>query len=872
MHVQFVNISYVNTCKLFFKQKVKVKKEKLDHYLPNPEETVKLEPTQSPPLALISESCPSIHSHPEFSYVINIEPECPTEWPKDLPEEPAYEFNSGSINVSGAINTDCVNLSNLKKKTENDNLNPAVGISANRTEDTLKRKKDADTSIERVKRYKKRRKRSKVEAGMNTLGPNYSLKDMLDLGIGYPGCKRFGVSSMYDDDVRANRLKPLSQRFNTCDTIVNKQTSEQQAEQERLDKSLVTYKIENRKEAPEINVKISVDKMRYEKMGLPPPPPMPQSLIDRYYNDAKMENKQKVQPLFERAISSNSKNQVTEKFPIDIKSKMEKYKGQKDGILFLQGTIENEIAGGAEQERKLSEIKQTLQVWKEKSTMGKVDEQTRRKMIAVTQYVQQILRTKLILKQHRKRSTVEENIKQFTKRTATVAEQREPEQTDKNLATHKTSHDERSDNLIVPNRKDQHEGSNKVQISLDGIQKQINELKENIERKVDYNKESKKGEKEKGSDKAKVCDDTNKAEVCDDTDKAKVCDDTDKAKVCDDTKLKSTDKSRSKRGAKIHQEKQQSDRSHQMDKKRKLGPSSKESNRSKDRNKNDRVTERSSSSTSSHKHDKNKEESKRKDRDHNKGYSKYPHRCKEDKSARRKEGQKTEERTCSKKEPERATNNNMKGLNVHDKSIQNRTPTNETGSTREKSSETAKEKNGNVVPRKTDESQEQNKAKRPGEKPYANVQDPGDAVNCREKESDDTPMTAETNQVPAQAIDKSVKYQPTGNEAEMTSAANHLEVMKEVVKSKKLQPESSMQPNLSAFSVKDPEESDVSDMSLDESFDAEASNIQLPSLLDVNTVELQPCHAGGGDQATMWYGGPMFITQAMGYPGSRGLY
>ena len=72
--------------------------------------------------------------------------------------------------------------------------------------------------------------------------------------------------------------------------------------------------------------------------------------------------------------------------------------GWKCGIEALGLTMNEEKLCDLDEEKKLEEIKNTLQVWKEKASEDRIDEETKTKMIAVTEYVQQILLTKFASK------------------------------------------------------------------------------------------------------------------------------------------------------------------------------------------------------------------------------------------------------------------------------------------------------------------------------------------------------------------------------------------------------------------------------------------------------------------------------------------
>ena len=282
-------------------------------------------------------------------------------------------------------------------------------VNTKETSVSRKRKMDrpTDSSTERIKKYTKRKKETQMTSGMTTVGSELSLKDVLDMGTGFPGLKIFGTSNTHDGETRINSSNSLSEKFDklkNANEVAENGDISQRDELEQLDKALLSENIENRKEVPNVHIHVTVDSMRYRKMGLPPPPPMPQSLIDRCYEDTKAKSLRDMEPMLDR---SNFEIKPP-KFSKEAKEKMSnKYKGYEDGILALQKTIDNGKSCDADQERKLQEIKKTLQAWKEKAAEDEIDQETKRKMTAVTDYVQQILRTKLALKDHKNETTPE---------------------------------------------------------------------------------------------------------------------------------------------------------------------------------------------------------------------------------------------------------------------------------------------------------------------------------------------------------------------------------------------------------------------------------------------------------------------------------
>ena len=286
---------------------------------------------------------------------------------------------------------------------------------SNTKETSTSRKKKVGRYTEGTKKYTKRKKETKMP-GMTTMGTELRVKDTLDTGSGFSGLKRLGTSNAYNDETRINSSNILSERFdklkNANEVAESEHMSQQREKLELLDKELLMENIENKKEVPNIHVHVKVDSMRYEKMGLSPPPPMPQPIIDRYCQDNKAKCLADVESMSDESIRRNNKSMNFEikppKFSKETKEKISSMnKGYEDGILALQKTIDDGNACDANQERKLQEIRKTLQVWKEKAAEDEIDEETKRKMMAVTDYVQQILRTKLALKDHKNETTSE---------------------------------------------------------------------------------------------------------------------------------------------------------------------------------------------------------------------------------------------------------------------------------------------------------------------------------------------------------------------------------------------------------------------------------------------------------------------------------
>ena len=178
-----------------------------------------------------------------------------------------------------------------------------------------------------------------------------------------------------------------------------------------------------------------------------------------------------------------------------------------------------------------------------------------------------------------------------------------------------------------------------------------------------------------------------------------------------------------------------------------------------------------------------------------------------------------------------------------------------------KCSEASTRKYDNAIPCNENEHQEgcetKTSVKHTTEKENGNV-----VVHERKAENGD--KSVKTNQT--QASDGSAKCQPPIGTAKLTNSANQLEVKRKSADCS----ESSTESKVSPSPVKQRDEGGEIDMSLDESFDAEASNIQLPSILDISVVgpQPEPCHTGGGDQMSVWCD----IPSPVAYPNEQGVY